>query len=402
MKTFTEPTQAVTPQASRQLRWITYGAFFSFFLFGFLDNFRGPTLPALLNELNLSYSLGGTLLMGSALGFLAACLLTGPLTDLTGKKMAIFLACGCFFVGISVYSLATIFILLALAFIVVGVGFGALEIGSNLMIVELYPQKKGRYLNLLAFFHGAGSMLAPLYAGHLLNIGVSWRQVYQSGMVLILPLFLIFALVKYPRARSTSSTTLNLKELGKSAFTGEMVLYYVVLALYVGAELGTGAWLVEFLQQVKGQSVMRSSLFLSLFFAAITVGRFVGSFWVEQIGYLKIMLYVSCAAMGCVAVGTFAPPVLVWCLPLAGGFFSIMFPTVTAAVSDLHRENIGTIFGLLFMFAGLGGMFGPWFIGVVSDWLGIQWGFGLVTLYCLAMIVALLRLLARSRERRRA
>jgi hypothetical protein len=36
------------------IRLITYGAFFSFFLFGFADNLKGPTLPALLKDLNFS------------------------------------------------------------------------------------------------------------------------------------------------------------------------------------------------------------------------------------------------------------------------------------------------------------------------------------------------------------
>jgi FHS family glucose/mannose:H+ symporter-like MFS transporter len=139
------------------------------------------------------------------------------------------------------------------------------------------------------------------------------------------------------------------------------------MALYVAAEIGIGSWLVEFLQKAKGQSVLRSSFFLSLFFGGMTVGRFVGSFFVERIGYLRIMLYVSIASVVCLALGTFAPPALAFFLPLTGLFFSIIFPTITAAVSDLHTENMGTILGLLFTFAGVGGMLGPWIMGFLSD-----------------------------------
>lgn len=86
------------------IRLITYGAFFSFFLFGFIDNIKGPTIPALLADLNFSYAQGGTLVFGAYIGFLIATLLTGPLSDIAGKKAVILVCCLCFFVGINAYA----------------------------------------------------------------------------------------------------------------------------------------------------------------------------------------------------------------------------------------------------------------------------------------------------------
>jgi FHS family glucose/mannose:H+ symporter-like MFS transporter len=372
---------------STLIKLTTYGAFLSFFLFGFADNLKGPTLPVLLDDLDFSYSLGGTIALGSYFGFLVATLLTGALSDVAGKKVVMYLACACLFVGMVGYSLFSLFWALTLAMTVIGLGMGALEVGGNLIIVDLHPHDKGRFLNLLAFFHGAGSMLVPLYTGQLLDAGVSWRTAYQSGLLLVLFLFVYFVLVKYPRVSASDSNKLDLKKLGKSAFTGEMILYFIAIAVYVASEIGIGVWLVEFLQQAKSQSLVTSTLFLSLFFGAITAGRFVGSFLVERIGYLQSMLYASVASVVCVTVGMFAPSALVFFLPLTGLFFSIIFPTVTAAVSDLHTENVGAILGLLFTFGGIGGMLGPWTIGIFSDWLGIQAGFGMISIFCMVMSV---------------
>jgi len=384
---------------STQVKLITYGAFLAFFLFGFADNLKGPTLPALLEELNLSYSSGGTILFGAYLGFLIATLLTGPLSDMAGKKVVIFVACASLFLGIIGYSMSTMFLTLAVAMIVIGLGLGALEVGGNLIIVDLHHRNKGRYLNLLAFFHGLGSMIVPLYAGLLLDAGVSWRRVYQSAILIVLLLFIYFLLVKYPRTEGVANNKFDLRKLGSSAFSREMILYYTVVAVYVAAEIGIGAWLVEFLQQTKSQSVIMSSLFLSLFFGAITVGRLVGSFLVERIGYLKSLLYASIASVVCIAIGTFAPAGLSFFLPLAGLFFSIIFPTTTAVVSDLHQENVGTILGLLFTFAGVGGMFGPWLVGIFSDWFGIQLGFGMILIFCLGVTI-IFALLSSSQKNR--
>lgn len=374
-----------TANRSTLIKFVTYGAFLSFFVFGFVDNLKGPTLPALLDDLNFSYASGGTIIMSAYLGFLIATLATGALSDVAGQKVVMFVACACLVVGIMAYSMASLFVVLMVAMAVIGLGLGSLEVGGNLIIVDLYHHGKGRYLNLLAFFHGVGSMVAPLYAGLMVAAGTSWRNIYQSALLVVLALFIYFLLVKYPRSASAGSNKLDLKHLGRSAFSGEMILFYVVIAIYVAIEIGIGAWVVEFLQKAKAQSVMMSSLYLSLFFGAITAGRFIGSFLVERMGYLPSMLYASLAALGCVAIGTFAPAELSFFLPLTGLFLSIIFPTATAAVSDLHQENVGTILGLLFTFAGVGGMFGPWLVGILSDWMGIQLGFGVILVFCIGM-----------------
>lgn len=372
---------------STLVKLITFGAFLSFFLFGFVDNLKGPILPNLLDDLDLSYSLGGTILLGAYLGFLVATLATGALADIAGKSVVILVACACLFVGMIGFSMSSVFWMLAATMVIVGLGMGALEVGGNLIIVDLHYREKGRYLNLLAFFHGIGSMIVPLYAGQLLSAGVSWRGIYRSGILIVVLLFVYFLLVKYPKVGASDDNRFDIEKLGRSAFTGEMILFYIAIAVYVAAEIGVAAWLVEFLQEAKSQSLITSTLYLSLFFGAITAGRFIGSFLVERIGYLRIMLYAALASVVCSAIGIFGPAVLAFVLPLTGFFFSIIFPTITAAVSDLHKENVGTILGLLFTFAGIGGMLGPWIIGISSDRLGIQAGFGAIVIFCIGMSI---------------
>ncbi len=387
-------TTVTIPVTTRKL--ITYGAFFSFFLFGFIDNLKGPTLPALLENLHLSYAQGGTIMFGAYIGFLVATLLTGPLADIAGNKAIILICCVFWIFGIGGYSYFSLFGLLAAMMFVLGFGLGAVEVGANLIIVDLYHEQKGKYLNLLAFFHGVGAMLAPLYAGKMLAAGMSWRSVYQYSLLLVAALSVYFIVLKYPRTTSSEKSSFDIKSLGKSAFTVEMILFYLAIALYVGAEIGIGAWMVDFLQKAKSQSVMHSSSYLSLFFAAITAGRFIGSFLVERIGYVKIMLVASLASVVCLALGIFGPMSLALFLPATGLFFSILFPTIAAAVSDLHKENVGTIFGVLFAFAGLGGALGPWIIGIGSDWFGLKTGFGMILVFCIVLSLTLALLLKRE------
>ena len=210
-----------------------------------------------MDDLSFNYATGSTILLLSYFGFLIATLITGPLSDVAGKKVVIFLASTFLFVGMLGYSLVSEMWMLALTMFIMGLG--ALEVGANLIIVDVHPEDKGRYLNLLAFFHGVGSMIAPLYAGQMLVMGFSWRRVYQFGAGIALLVLIYFLLAKYPRTTSVQSNKLDFKNLGKSVFSGQMILFFASITTYVAAEIGIGAWLVEFLQKVKLQSISQST-----------------------------------------------------------------------------------------------------------------------------------------------
>ena len=384
-------TTARTSTLSPSRLWLlTAGGFYAFFVFGFVDNLKGPTLPAQFRDLNLSYGQGGTILFSAYVGFMIATLLMGVFADRAGNKWVLAVAGICLTLGLAAYSLASLFWLLALALFVVGLGLGAIEVGGNGLIVNLHSHARGRYLNLLAVFHGVGSFVVPLYAAVLLSNEFSWRLVYQLAIVLAVGMTLFFLVVKYPHQAPAAGEGIKLRTLFAAGITRRMTWYYLLVTTYVAAEIGIAAWIVEFLQQVKGFDIGMSSLYLSLFFAAVMVGRFVGSFFVERIGYLLVMLGATLAATVCLAIGIFGPPALAFFVPLTGLFFSILFPTTTAAVSALHVENLGAILGVLFTFGGLGGALGPWLIGAAGDLVGIELGFALNLVYCVLMLVALL------------
>ncbi|MCA1900545.1 MAG: MFS transporter [Chloroflexi bacterium] len=382
----TKPSQAAAAL-------LTTGCFLAFFVFGFTDNLKGPTLPAMLAELNFDYGAGGNILFGEYLGFLIATLLTGILADRFGLKSVILLA-GLFLgIGVSGYSLSVSAFLLFASMFIVGMGLGALELGPNAIIASLRRERKGLYLNLMAVLHGLGSLLAPLFAGWLLSRGVSWRVVYRWDLALVFLFFVIFLFLRFPKAEETSQ--IDFRRLRQAAFKGDLPWYYAAICFYVAAEIGMGQWLAAFLQDVRSADVTASSRALSLFFAAIMAGRFIGGFFVKRAGYLRSILFAAIGGIFCLAAGLSLPEVS-FLLPLTGFFFSIIFPTVTAAVSDLHTENANTVLGVLFTFAGLGGLLGPWLIGLGSDLLGLQAGFSLNVLFVFILIVSAVILLKRS------
>jgi MFS transporter, FHS family, glucose/mannose:H+ symporter len=387
----------------RSIQLLTAGGFLSFFAFGFIENLKGPLLPELLRSGDFNYRQGGTILLASYVGFILATIVAGILADVLSNRGVLFLAGVCLAIGCVAMGLSNTLPLLVLSMGIIGFGLGAIELGGNGLMVELHSDQRGRYLNLLATFHGFGSLLVPMYAAALLTLKVHWQAIYGSALLIVVPLTILF----WPRAKIVSvdsvaigelevKTGWNWKEVQQFAFTLEMAAYYVLIAAYVASELGVAAWIVEYLQQNRQFSVGGSSMVLSTFFGLIMTGRLLGAFVVEPFGYTRAIAIALLGSSLCLAGGIFGPGPMIYLLPLSGLFMSIVFPTVVAAASDLHQAHIGTILGILFAFAGVGGAVGPWTIGVVSDYAGLTIGLSCCIAFSLTGLVSLAVVKAQS------
>jgi len=369
---------------------VTAACFLSFFVFGFTDNLKGPTLPSMIHELNIDYGTSGNIFFGEYFGFVITSLIAGILADRFGLKVILILAGGLLAAGVAGYSTFSNTMILTMSLFSMGLGLGAIELGANATIVQIHPKKTGLYLNLMAVLHGLGSLIAPLFAGWLLGLNVSWRAIYRWDIPLIALFILLFLFLQFPKSQEQNNS-IDFKNIPNFAFKGILPWFYAAIAFYVAAEIGVGSWLVTFLQETRGQSVLASNQNLSLFFGLLTLGRLIGGFIVHRLGYLRSILFASTASLICILLGTFTTFSIFF--PITGLFFSIIFPTFTAAVSENLKENTNTILGVLFTFAGIGGLLGPWVIAWTSDLLGLKLGFTFIGIFTMLLVASVLILL---------
>jgi fucose permease len=366
---------------------ITAACFLSFFVFGFTDNLKGPTLPAMIRELNIDYGTSGNIFFGEYFGFIITSLIAGILADRLGLKTVLLLAGIFLAMGVAGYSAFQNTLLLTASLFSTGLGLGAIELGANAAIVQIHPQKKGLYLNLMAVMHGLGSLIAPLFAGWLLAQNISWRIIYRWDILLIVLFILLFSSIHFPETQGQTNS-LDIRKIPSLAFKGNLPWFYAAIAFYVAAEIGVASWLVTFLQEIRRESVAASNQSLSLFFTLLMLGRLGGGFIVHRLGYLRSILFASIGSLICISLGTFTDQSFF--LPATGFFFSIIFPTFTATVSEQQKENTNTILGVLFTFAGIGGLIGPWAIAWASDLLGLNFGFGVGILFTALLVISTL------------
>lgn len=367
---------------------MTAGCFFSYFLFGFVDNLRGLTLPFLLDEIGFSNQAGGAIVLGEYLGFVLATLAAGVVIDLWGRKTVMATAGICLFMGVWGYATSAVFARFAVSFALVGVGCGAIELGGSNIVAHLYGDRRGRMLNLLTCMHGVGSLLAPLFAGAVLRLDGTWREAYLWALAPIGMYILYFLLMPTPETGYHEKEGLRLSEIGCVALDGPMPWLYVFLFAYVAAEIGMSTWLGAYLNRHFG--VDDVSLPMAAYFGCFLVGRLLGSVLVDRVGYVRIMTASVVGALGCIAMGVLAPWPWGGVLPLVGLFYAVIFPTATALATRSGAS--GTVLGLLFCCGGVGGMLGPWLIGVGADSWSLPVGMLVNALFCVLMLACLFRL----------
>lgn len=375
----------------KQKAVITAGCFGGYFLFGFIDNMKGATLPAILEDMGFDHSTAGMIICSEYTGFFLATFLAGLLADLFGKKATLVLAGFCLILGVAGYASSfRLFLFVGFIFLI-GLGLGALELGGSNFLSGLWGRRSGRYLNLLNACYGVGAIVTPVVAGHWLGLGISWRAVYRYSLFLILPITLYFIIMKVPREEKKDGRQEKVdgKELLAIILHKKVLFMYVVIFAYVAAEIGTATWFVEFLQKEKQMPASVSSICFSIYFVGMTVGRLLGSLFVDRVGHRRSLLIFTGISSLSLAVGIFGSGYVSFALIFTGFGFSIIFPTSTTVVSRIPSKNSGILLGSFFAFGGLGGMVGPYLIGVVNDFLGLKAGMAVNLVFCGMIAVAL-------------
>jgi fucose permease len=270
-----------------------------------------------------------------------------------------------------------------------GFGCGATELGTSRFVTALRPGGAALYLNLLGATFGLISMLTPYYVALVRRLGGSWREAFLYTIAGSLLCLIWFVPIRCPEDRDGDPARTRLPELVRAVMSREVRLFYLVVLFFFTVEVGIGTWLIEYVTRARGLSADTGSSYLSLYYGSIMTGRFAGSLVVERIGRGRLLRLASLAALLCIAAGALGPGRAILLLPLSGLFFSVIFPTATACVSAIGTENPGAVFGVLFAFVGIGGMCGPWLIGLVNDLLGVEWGIGLAIGFGLALALSI-------------
>ncbi|MBV8672012.1 MAG: L-fucose:H+ symporter permease [Acidobacteriaceae bacterium] len=246
------------------------------------------------------------------------------------------------------------------ALFVIASGLSFLETAANPFIAEIGdPETSERRLNFSQAFNPLGSIsgvaigtvfifsgvelsksqIATLkasgqYASYLQGETLRVVKPYLVIGAVAFLLALIISRVRFPITRSSSADAgphngdNRLMHLLRQPF---FVFSVVAQFLYVGAQVGTWSYFIQYVQEYAHQPEKTAGYLLTGSLAAFAVGRF-GSAWLMKfVPPGRLMGIYAAANVLLVAVGVTYPGWLgMWALFLTSFFMSLMFPTIFA------------------------------------------------------------------------
>jgi MFS transporter, FHS family, glucose/mannose:H+ symporter len=328
----------------------------------------------------------GLIFPARSVGGIVGNLLSGVGSDLLGRQRLVWLSALLLAASLALVAGAHLWILFLAGFLLVSAAQGALSTGINAMIADANRRSRARALNTLHGIYGIGAALSPLIIGILIDRGLAWRWAL-GGTGLI---WLLYGLIAYLFARGGGEAQAE-EQLQKPDFTmlreGPFLSLFVIAFTYNGIAVSLLGWIALFMGRWSGSSMLLSVSMISVFYVALTVGRFLCAFFSERAGYANTLLVLACG------ITLTYPLVLLDTLPLvAAGVFltglslSGLFPTAMAYGARLYAGQTGTVSGTLNVAMTLGAMIPPLWTGILAEFWGFQVALGVNYVMVLPLI----------------
>jgi len=306
------------------------------------------------------------------LGIFIASPLVGPLIDHLGNKANLLASSLIVAASMVVFANAQSFATAGGAAILLGLGGGGLNTCTNVLVSDLYQAQRGQMLNLLGIFFGVGALSVPLMAASLEGY-FTIPQLFLFCAALATVCALWYAVISFPPARTKQA--FSWRELFEVAKYGGVLLLAFILFLESGDEACIAGWTSTYVDMT-GHSPRLATLVLASYWAALMLSRMLAARVLGGIG--KSRLVVSAAFLsvgGCAVLFTARSMLLLFAgTALIGLSYGPIFPTTLAIAGDRYSQRAGTVFGLLFSIALIGGMMFPWAVGQVSQHVSVRAG----------------------------
>jgi MFS transporter, FHS family, L-fucose permease len=388
-----------------------------FYLWGIPNNLNDVLIRQFMKSFAINRFEAGLVQFAFYLGYfllaIPAALLMRKLDYKIGFVTGLLLyGSGCYLFWPAALSGRYIFFLIALFVIASGLSF--LETAANPFIAQLGdPDSSERRLNFSQAFNPLGSITGVLIGTVFIFSGVELssaqidsmkaQNLYEAylrsetlrvikpylflGSVAIFWAILILR-TKFPTIQSEHENSREEHSHFRDLLRYPHFLFAVVAQfMYVGAQVGTWSYFIQYVQEFTHQPEKVAGYFLTGTLAAFGIGRFSSAYFMRFLNPSKLLGTYAVINVVLVGVGVLLPGWAgLWALFLTSFFMSVMFPTIFA----LGLKELGPntkIGGSFLVMAIVGGAVLTPIMGLISEKNGIAAAYvvPLVAYLCVAI-----------------
>jgi MFS transporter, FHS family, glucose/mannose:H+ symporter len=350
------------------------GAATGIFVFGIVMAVLGTLfgLPEMRSRLQMTLGQQGTMFLLLYLGIFIATLIAGPVIDAIGNKLILVASSVLVAAGMAGFVFAHSFAQASIPAILLGLGGGGLNTSTNVLISDLYGEKRGPMLNLLGIFYGIGALCIPLLAAAITeHFQIAPQLFFCAGLAAACAL--LFLAMSFPRA--THAQSFAWREIFQVArYPGVLVVGFLLFC-QSGNEASIAGWTSTYVGAT-GLREQTATFILAGYWAALMLGRLLAAQILKTVAKQKFVLASGVGALlgAAILLTGRSQTMLIVGVIVLGFSYAGVFPTALAIAGDAYQRMAGTVFGLLFGIALLGGMSFPWTVGQISQALGVRFG----------------------------
>jgi len=371
--------------------------FFAFILgfVGFVTSFGAHivavNLPVYAEEVGIGVAIIGLLIAAYDFAEIIAKPIFGSIADKQGMKKTLLLGIGVFIAASLLYLVVPARWLLGIRFLQ-GVGAAALSAVSLALVGVYYEQNRGRAYGIYNAIKGAGYVLSPLAGGFIIAksnfsyifIAAAAIGVFAFGLALLLPN------VKENISLDDDDDDFSLESFISVFRDPKLIRWYAIIVVnmfFVSILFGFLPVRVYALHY----GTVQTGLILSLVALSYLLIQPVAGYLADRTDVtttIRIGLILS--AISIIAAPFVMDALLILDAVIAGIGVGIVWTNTDTLVSKLAEEGkLGATMGAAGSFKEFGDMVGPILIGVLSQFLGLAWGFvicGILGLFSITLI----------------
>lgn len=264
--------------------------FFGFFIMGFVD-VVGIATNYIKIDFGLSSSLANIIPMMVFLWFAIFSIPTGILMGKIGRKKTVLLSLSITTVAMIIPFIKYNFPTVLVAFALLGIGNTILQVSLNPLVAAMFQKEKtASVLTTGQFIKAISSLLGPIIAGGTASYFGDWKMTFVVFSVIS---FLSVLLLSFSQTREIgfSSSQSSFKSV-LSLLKDKYILYcFLSIIFIVGLDVGINTTAPELLMRRVGLELSRAGLGSSVYFAAKTIGTFVGAILLLKILPLRFLRF---------------------------------------------------------------------------------------------------------------
>jgi fucose permease len=361
------------------------------FVVGVVNGALGPLIPLLAGKVSAPIEALGAIFTALFFGAVAAQLAGGWLNERVGLRSMVLVGTALLSIGVLGITVSPTLPLLLASACVAGLGQGALELSTNVLVPTVYAGRKAvSATNLLHFAFGVGAVVAPLSVSAAAELwGTPMPALLLSAAIGLCTLVLGGGLLLDPGAAEGAGE----KPGGVLYRAPSLWLLAALSFLYVGGEMGVGGWTTVYLERTSALGAGAIALVISAFWLALTAGRLLGA-WLGT--RFRSVTLLGCGVAGgflgallILVAGGHAVPTVAGTL-LLGASYGPIYPTAVVMTTERFPFAPSPAVSVIMAVGSFGGMLLPPLQGVLLAQGGPPASAALVAAGATGMLAALL------------